>query len=113
MKQGWAAASTACFSKSDAAAPSLLGMPRWPLFESASLTCTTKMPAWAHLTPIRISLTRLLVAPRAGHSQLRVLMVSPLEKERNERVASNKRRLEELGIQEAAQQLKAAPVAQR
>jgi hypothetical protein len=35
-------------------------------------------------------------------------MVSPLEKERNERVASNKRRLEELGIQEAAQELKAA-----
>ena len=66
------------------------------------------MPAWSRPTSIRSSLAKLLVTPRTAHSQLRVLMVSPLEKERNERVASNKRRLEELGIQEAAQELKAA-----
>ena len=85
--------------------------------------CTSAMPAVARLTAFRSSLTKLLVAPSAArHSlcyrppqavrqQLLVQMVSPLEKERNERVASNKRRLEELGIQEAAAQLKAAPAA--
>ena len=74
---------------------------------------SSKMPAWTHITSIRSSLTKLLASPRVAHSQLRVLMVSPLEKERNERVARNKRRLEELGIQEAAQELNGAVSKQR